>query len=182
MLRHTGAVPMETGRLILRGLVPADAGAVFAGWTGDPVVAEYMPWEPHRSEEETREWLRGVEKARAEVLMRYAWGIISKETGMPVGDISVNFEDDDEDHPGEVGYALSRAVWGRGYASEALAGMTAFLKERVGARHLLGKVCKTNHASMAVLERAGFRYREDGSYESFDGRRVFDSRVYWLDM
>lgn len=182
MLRHVGPLPLETERLILRGLVPAEAEAVFTGWTGDPVVAEYMPWTPHESVEETRKWLEGVEKARRENLRRYVWGIVRKDTGLPIGDISVNFDDDDERHPGEVGYALSRSAWGHGYATEALRAVMEFLRLQVGAQVLVGKVCKTNVASMAVVERCGFQYREDGSYESFDGLRVFDSRVYLLEL
>lgn len=181
-MKHLGTVPLETERLLLRGLTVADGEAVFRGWTGDPVVAEYMPWNPHTDVAMTKTWLRGVEQARAEDLRRYDWGIFQKETGLPIGSMGINFEDDDEEHPGEVGYALSRACWGKGYATEALEGMLSFLRDQVGAKHCIGKVCKTNGASMLVLERAGFQYREDGSYESFDGMRIFQSRVYWLDL
>lgn len=52
-LRHVGSIPVETERLVLRGLVPGAAEAVFRNWTGDAQVAEYMPWNPHGSVAET---------------------------------------------------------------------------------------------------------------------------------
>ena len=35
---------LETERLILRPLTPADAETAYYGWTGDPEANEYVSW------------------------------------------------------------------------------------------------------------------------------------------
>lgn len=58
----------------------------------------------------------------------------------------------------EVGYWLSRAFWGRGIATRALA---LFLRE-VQARPLHAHVAKRNTGSVRVLEKCGFRIAGEG--------------------
>lgn len=55
-----------------------------------------------------------------------------------------------------LGYLLGEAHWGRGLASELLAGLVAAL-EAQGPITLLGGVDRANPASARVLEKAGFR-------------------------
>ena len=52
---------IETERLILRPLTIAEAETAFHGWTGDPVVAEYVSWLPHHSIGDAIEWLTEIE-------------------------------------------------------------------------------------------------------------------------
>lgn len=54
----------------------------------------------------------------------------------------------------QVGYLLSRAHWGRGIATRALA---LFLEEAERARPLYAHVARHNTASKRVLEKCGFR-------------------------
>ena len=55
----------------------------------------------------------------------------------------------------EVGFLFDPAVWGRGYAAEAL---SAFIERRrgLGSPQMTADVDPLNHASLRLLERAGF--------------------------
>ena len=180
MLNHRGTVPLESERLVLRGLTEEHAEAVYRNWTSDPEVAKYMPWNIHRSPAETAEWLCQCCKKR-ESDQFYDWGIFLKETGAPIGTIGVNFEEDGSE-PGEVGYAIGRAFWGCGYTTEALRCMVEFLRCEVGVRRLIGKQCVENSVSGAVMRHVGFHEAGEGCYESFDGERVFPSVVFALEV
>jgi ribosomal-protein-alanine N-acetyltransferase len=50
---HQGTVILNTRRLRLRPYLPGDAEAMFAAWANDPLVTEYLTWEPHGSIEVT---------------------------------------------------------------------------------------------------------------------------------
>ena len=51
---------IETARLILRPLTPADAADVFE-WVGDPLVNRYMPYALYTSVAEAEAWIRRIE-------------------------------------------------------------------------------------------------------------------------
>ena len=57
-----------------------------------------------------------------------------------------------------------------------------FLVNRVGIKHFICSHAKDNLASGAVMHHAGFVYIKDGTYQSFDGLRKFNSKVYYLDV
>lgn len=48
---------LVTGRLLLRPADTGDADAVFT-YASDPEVSRYLPWKPHSSPEDTREFLQ----------------------------------------------------------------------------------------------------------------------------
>jgi RimJ/RimL family protein N-acetyltransferase len=77
-------------------------------------------------------------------------------------------------HPGgqdvaEVKYAYLRRVWGRGFASEALAGLISYGVRVHNIRRLIATTAPENTASHRVLAKAGMsraelRANEDGSF------------------
>ena len=79
-------------------------------------------------------------------------------------------------HPGgqdeaELKYALRRADWGRGLATEAGAGMLAWGARAHGLREVIATVAPSNAASQRVLAKLGMTRGDDRA----DGTRVF----YW---
>lgn len=56
----------------------------------------------------------------------------------------------------EIGYGLNPAAWGRGYATEAVAALTAHLLQREGVRAVTAQTALSNRASERVLEKVGF--------------------------
>ncbi len=57
---------------------------------------------------------------------------------------------------GEVGYALGRAAWGRGYLAEALPALLGFAFDVLGLHRLEADVDPRNARSIRALERVGF--------------------------
>jgi RimJ/RimL family protein N-acetyltransferase len=65
-------------------------------------------------------------------------------------------------HPGdqveaEVKYALLRAHWGCGLATEAVLGLLAYGRDIHGLTRIIATAAPQNHASHRVLEKAGLR-------------------------
>ena len=57
----------------------------------------------------------------------------------------------------EIGYWLTPAAWGRGYATEAGAAVLAMARHALGVTRLLGRHMVDNPASGRVLRKLGFR-------------------------
>ncbi len=58
--------------------------------------------------------------------------------------------------PFEVGFILARAHWGRGFGIEALSAFIDYAFAGI-TDHLTAEIDPRNHASLALLQRAGFR-------------------------
>jgi ribosomal-protein-alanine N-acetyltransferase len=150
------ALILQTPRLVLRPFRIEDAADVYA-YARDPRVGPIAGWQPHQSEEESREIIRTVFSAPGVFAME------RKDTGRVVG--SAGFVGN---HPAgsvpdcpddEVGYALSPAEWGAGLMPEAVNavleyGFTVLELKRVWCSHYAG-----NWRSRRVMEKCGFSYR-----------------------
>jgi RimJ/RimL family protein N-acetyltransferase len=81
---------------------------------------------------------------------------------------------------GEIGYALARDCWARGYMQEALTGFIAWLFDTLGLHRLEADVDPANLASARSLRRMGFQ-RDGLLRESWlvDGE-VSDSELHGL--
>jgi ribosomal-protein-alanine N-acetyltransferase len=139
-----------------------------------------MRWNVHDNLAVTEEWMKVCEQIMADET-RYEWGIILKDSGEPMGSIGA-FLNDNEPNRYELGYVLGKKYWNQGYATEALQGVMDFLIHQVGIRHFICSHAKDNPASGAVMRHVGFRYQKDGTYQSFDGLRKYESKIYYLDI
>ncbi len=180
MLNHQGTVVLETERLILRALKLEDAPNVFKNWASDKEVAKFMRWNAHTDIQVTEEWMKVCEELTSDKT-RYEWGIILRESNEPIGSIGA-FINAEEPSRYEVGYAFGKKYWGNGYATEALISVIDFLVNTVGIRYFICSHAKENPASGAVMRHAGFKYVKDGTYQSFDGLRKYDNKIYYLDI
>lgn len=169
---------LETGRLRLRGLVPADAPAI-AALAGDPAVAATTLRVPHPYPPETA--LRFIEGQRQlfETGQGVAYAVEEKAEGCLCG--CVGLGRDEEHHHAELGYWIGVRWWGRGYATEAARlviawGFAHLRLHRITARHFA-----SNPASGRVLEKLGMR-REGLLREHYfkEGRGFEDAVLYGL--
>ncbi len=153
-MKHLGTRNLSTKRLVLRRVRLLDAEAMFQNWTHDPEVTKYLTWKPHEDIAVTkkllRQWVDDYKKKDV-----YMWAItLRSDLDRPIGTISV-VELSRVAPCCEVGYALGRAWWNQGYATEALSEIIRFLIRdggfaRVGARH-----DPRNPASGRVMEKCG---------------------------
>ena len=144
---------IATARLRLRALGPADVPALFAVF-GDPAVCRY--W--------SRPALADLDAAAAlheEVARHFAarslfqWGIADAGTDAVLGTCTLAALSP-EHRRAEVGFALARAAWGRGYMGEVLPALLAFAFETLALHRVEADVDPRNAPSIRALERAGF--------------------------
>ena len=192
-MRHVGTQNIETPRLLLRRLTPADAPAMYRNWACDPAVTRYLRWEPHKNVDETFALLT----AWAELYPNpdyYQWAIVEKASGEVFG--SMSFYDDTVGDPGvaagwqargfdlsqgiwEPGYCIGRPWWGKGYTTEALRAAVDYWFTRTDSPLLACSHAVANPASGRVMQKAGFVRHHDDTYHKFDGTPV-SCRVYLL--
>ena len=157
---------LETKRLLIRDFTAADFDAVYA-YGSDPEVVRYMVF-PRSTPEGTREHIaRCIELAHAQPRRCYDMGIALKSTGQIIGGITLGVLDDDRDEAA-FSYLLNRAVWGQGYASEALAEMVRFGFAVLGLQRIADGCDAENTASARVMEKCGFQF--EGEH---DGERRY---------
>ena len=133
---------IDTERLLIRTLAPAEAEQLFALWV-DPINArvDFTPERP--SDEQVRRWIES------------AWGVWERETDELVGDCSLSFDDGFQEW--ELSYGFRRDRWGRGYATEAGEACVRYGFDVLGVQKIVADVDPENAASAHVLEKLGFR-------------------------
>ena len=83
------------------------------------------------------------------------WAVEERATGHLIGRIGCH---EPEGWPGfELGYALARDAWGRGYAREGAAAALAFARQDLGRDTIISLIRPANRASIAVAEHFGAR-------------------------
>ena len=138
-----------TDRLILRRPTPTDAPAVYE-YGRDPEVTRYLIFPTHTSVADAEDFL-GRCPARWESGEEYCWVITLKDQDRAIGSIACRVRG----HAADIGYALARAYWRRGYATEAGRAVTAWAAS-VPAIYRVWAVCDVENAASAhVLEKLG---------------------------
>ncbi|MDP3854619.1 GNAT family N-acetyltransferase [Phenylobacterium sp.] len=154
----SAAPVIETERLILRGHVKADLDECFAMW-GDAEVTRYIGGKPAAVDEV---WSRLLRYIGHWDQMDYGfWTVREKAGGRFVGE--VGFADFKRqmspsfgDAP-EMGWVLSPAAHGRGYATEAVNAALAWADQRFATGRTVCMISPENAPSLRVAAKAGFR-------------------------
>ena len=167
-----------TERLLLRKLCKNDAKAMFRNWDNDPEVAKYTFWVAHKNEEETQRlvdmWLK--EEKENSAIERFV--ITLKDSGEPIGAIdTVKFKDNIP----EIGYALSRKHWGKGYMTEACKAFVKYLFE-LGYPKLIIRADERNIGSIKVIEKCGFIFTHKEKIERRSDARPESVIVNWYEL
>jgi RimJ/RimL family protein N-acetyltransferase len=143
-----------TARLTLEPLLVSHADAMFEVLR-DPSLYRYLDSKPHATVEHTRDvYARLIERRSPDGTERWLNWIVVPHGSGPVGFVQATIR---TAGTAWIAYLLAPAVQGRGYASEAVAAMQAYLVERHGIDRFLACVEPGNRASIALLERRGLR-------------------------
>lgn len=170
-VEHKGTQKIYTDRLLLRKFNENDAKEIFETWISDPEVSKYMVWNNQENIEETEKWLQKI-ISKYEQLDSYNWGIELKESKKIIGSISANKTDEMEDCY-EIGYAIGRKYWRKGYATESLKAVVEFLIKEVGIKKFLCRYAKENQASGSVIRKVGFEYKGKGRIYKYRWKKKF---------
>jgi RimJ/RimL family protein N-acetyltransferase len=172
--------PLETERLWLRPFTENDVDVIYAlvyadsrvreAWSGyagtlDAFRLRFVR-EPVWHADDGFGFLAVVRKADDRLL-----GLMGFQRYEPGEDTShMRFADDPTEQVGhdstltevELTYALGRAYWGRGYATEAARSLIEFGFRRLGIDRIVNSVLvHPDHRSLALIERLGFRVVEN---------------------
>ena len=147
---------LDTGRLLLR----------------PPRLEDLDAWAAMMSDEETARFIGGVTPRalswRALMTMIGSWdahgfamfSVIEKSSGRWIGRLGPW---QPEGWPGpEVGWAIVRDCWGRGYATEGAIASTNWAFDHLGWTEVIHSIHPENIASQAVARRLGSRNRGPG--------------------
>jgi len=146
---------ISTERLILRGPVVTDAPAI-AGLASDINVAGMTTSMPHPYRlTDAEAW---IEHARNCDWTRDALFVIEHRAFGVVGVLGFDHE---RGPRAEIGYALARPFWNRGYATEAVRGGLKWVKRDWRRNVVVAGHFADNPASGQVLCKAGFLYTGD---------------------
>jgi 8-oxo-dGTP diphosphatase len=141
---------LETPRLILRPLTPADAADV-ERYVSDWDVARWTASIPHPYPPgAAAEWIAAF-KENPEIVL----GIVDRGTERVVG--CIGLEPGENAGSGEFGYWVAKPLWGRGYATEALRAYVAYAFRELALERVIAGAMPSNTGSIRVQEKAGFR-------------------------
>lgn len=161
---------LETERLRLRPLSIDDLD-VFASFYADPEVMRYLgvgkTMDRNATEASVRRMLRSFEadgfgqlaverKDDAEVIGRCGFLVWDAETLMVTTEAAANGPTELE-----VGYALGRPYWGRGYATEAASAVRDEALGPMKRERLIAFIRPGNAASRRVAEKIGMSHERD---------------------
>ncbi len=147
---------METKRLIIRDLLLSDAEAIFY-FSQEDSVKQWLPDQVYSDIYEAKETLEFLISKYPHKELPFVLAIIEKEPDELVGHVGLSRIKQGI----EIGYAIGKQHQNKGYASEAVAAFSDWGKREFGIREIYGVVDSENHASIKVLENAGFRFVRD---------------------
>jgi RimJ/RimL family protein N-acetyltransferase len=147
--------PLITERLLLRRSRPEDAETISA-YRSDPEVHRYQGW--HRTDPA---WVRAEIESMASRAPGEPGGwvqlsVTERESGRLVGDVGLCRVGGE---PGvlKIGYTIAPAFQGRGYATEAVRALVAYLFGTLRADVVRAHASASNAPSIRVAEKAGMR-------------------------
>lgn len=175
-MNHKGTCTLTTERLILRRFEEEDIPAAYRNWCSDGEVTRYLRWPAHPCEDVTRmvltDWIAGYQQPDF-----YQWAIVLREGGEVVGTISV-VEHDDRTQKAHIGYCIGRPWQNRGYMSEALKRVMAFLFEEVGANRIESQHDPDNPASGRVMTKCGIQPEAVLRQADWSNRGIVDACMH----
>ena len=171
MMKH-GTTELRTQRLTLRRYRSEDADSLYQYFGTDPVMYKYSGWNPYATPEMAEGAVREFIDSYAD---EHFYGWVLDADGALCGTMGAyDFKDDRI----EVGFSIARNCWGRGYATEALKAVLAYLTENDGISCVTAWCAAENIGSRRVLEKSGMKLvrTEEGSLTV--GNCVYDKLVF----
>jgi RimJ/RimL family protein N-acetyltransferase len=146
------------------GLEPIGPGHARDVWLlfQDPAVAEWYggAWTLEQAQREAEQMGRAWDTEGI-----HKWMAYQRLTGERVGRGGLSWTVLEGQTRLEIGWALHRAYWGQGYATEMGHAGLAVAFEELGAEEVVSYTEVRNTRSRAVMERLGFCYSHDFIWE-----------------
>jgi len=161
---------VETERIILREILPADAAGMFE-LDSNPIVHKYLGNTPVKNIEQSAKM---IENIRAQYINQGIgrWAVVEKASGDFMGwsGLKLNFERSYNGRSNfhDIGYRLIPKYWGKGYATESALAALDYGFNKLNLDNIVGLADVDNLASNAILKKIGLQYIEQFIYEDQD--------------
>jgi ribosomal-protein-alanine N-acetyltransferase len=123
---------------------------------GDDEVTRTLSFDSRARDEQAARLADDIARARGGQRPDYYLAIVVRDADRLIGFVRLGLVG--SHRGGELGYALRKDHWGRGYASEASRLMLDFAFSTAGLRRVQAATGPDNGPSRVLLERLGFRY------------------------
>jgi len=169
---------LDTKRLILRRIYPADAGALFAVLRDEQVTEYYDDdafTEVSQASDQIEAWERAYQNRSA-----VRWGITQKDGGQLIGTCGY-YGFHSWYLRAAIGYELSREYWRQGIMTEAVSALIEYGIDELGLNRIQALVMPGNTASIRLLEKLGFQ--NEGllkEYEKWGSKGLVDLDMFAL--
>lgn len=157
---------LTTRRLLLEPYSPADEEA-FVGLFQDNRVSRWMGEGTNPEAEDRAVFRRVFSKVYARELFD-VWAV--RHDGRLIGHAEIKPTEEVSGH--ELVYALEPAAWGRGFGTEIARALIAYGHDVLGLTEVHATVAAENTASLALLDRLGFRHVRDITEDDGSTTRV----------
>jgi RimJ/RimL family protein N-acetyltransferase len=150
---------LETERLLMRRLAPADLDDLYALYR-DPDIRRYFP-EGVLTLEETREELEWFQNGHPHHPKLGLWATIHKPTGAFIGRCGLlpwTIEGVDEV---EIAYLIAKPWQRQGLGAEAARALVRYGFEKLGLKRLIALVDPENEASIRTAVKVGLSFEKE---------------------
>jgi ribosomal-protein-alanine N-acetyltransferase len=145
---------IDASRVSLRWISAADTNAFYAIYS-HPEVMRYWSTPPLADREAAANLIEKIQEDwKRRVILK--WGIALRTDDQLIGSLTL-FNLDFNHRRAEIGYALGRDHWGKGYMNEALMAVLKYAFEVLDLHRIEADVDPRNAASIKTLERLGFK-------------------------
>jgi RimJ/RimL family protein N-acetyltransferase len=144
---------VSSEHLYLRELTAADCSAEYVAWLNDPAVSRFLET---RHSDQTAESVRSFVEAVSARENETLFGIFLNDDDRHIGNIKAG-----PIHPihkvGDVSLFIgAKDCWGRGYAAEAIAAVSAYAFEYLAAAKLSASMFSPNLGSARAFLKVGY--------------------------
>ena len=168
---------MESNRIIIREMQDHDLNVIY-DFNSCIDSLRYIARQPFTDKKAARKKLNFFLKSNKNRTACW-WIFTLKETGEDIGygglfDICTN------SNKAEIGYAIIKKYWNKGYMSEALQEIIHFAMNRAKLHKIYGVILDGNTRSAGLLEKNGFKKEGHLKDHSFARGQYFDECIYGL--
>lgn len=126
----------------------------YVTWLNDPEISGHLEAKWHAPY--TLEQVEAYVRAELESTRNYLFAIIDRESEKHIGNIKIGPIDPNHNYA-VLGYFIGeRAVWGRGYGTDAIRVATRIAFDVLALHYMTAYVADDNAASGRVLEKSGY--------------------------
>ncbi len=145
---------LKTPRLHIRALSEGDVPDLYAIFS-HPKVAKFWSAPAMTEQQQARDLYTSVQTHLQNQTL-YQWGIALSETNQVIGTCTLAHLDL-QNRRAEIGFALHPDHWRNGFTGEAIAELIRFAFEDLQMHRIEADIDPLNTASIALIERQGFR-------------------------